>query len=286
MSTNTHREDQVAREPLTEGIHQSTQGASNINNNTPPASKHEAERRDMKHASFLERCGTRLLHFAERQIGKSSTIGDKPVFDRNDFNWVSTVEQQTDVIRAELESVLSRCDELPNFQDVTPGVDAINTDNNWKTWFFFGYGIRCEENCHQCPETTRILESIPGMKTAFFSILAPNKHIPAHYGPFKGVLRYHLGLQIPKKSELCRIRIHDEIHHWRKGESLIFDDTFSHEVWNDTNEQRVVLFVDFVRPCRFPGSLFNWLVLTVAASLPMLRKARKNHDQWEKTFFH
>lgn len=251
-----------------------------------PATKHEAELRDLADANWLSRLGIRLLHFAERRIAAGSRVGDLPVFDARAFGWAQLVEQQADLIRTELAQVLERRDELPNFQDVTPGVDTINTDNSWKTWFFFGYGIRCEENCRQCPETTRILESIPGMKTAFFSILSPGKHIPAHYGPFKGVLRYHLALQVPDQAEQCRIRIHDEVHHWRDGESLIFDDTYNHEVWNDTDEQRVVLFVDFVRPCRFPGSFFNWLVLTVAAWLPALRKARKNHDQWEKTFFH
>lgn len=252
----------------------------------PPATKHDAELRDVADAGWLQRLGIRLLHFAERRIANGSMVGDRPVFDVHEFPWAVQVEQQADLIRGELQQVLQRHDELPNFQDVTPGVDTINTDNSWKTWFFFGYGIRCEENCRQCPETTRILESIPGMKTAFFSILSPGKHIPAHYGPFNGVLRYHLALQVPKQAQQCRIRIHDEVHYWRDGESLIFDDTYNHEVWNDTEEQRVVLFVDFVRPCRFPGSFFNWLVLTVAAWLPALRKARKNHDQWEKTFFH
>ncbi|NIP29217.1 MAG: aspartyl/asparaginyl beta-hydroxylase domain-containing protein, partial [Candidatus Dadabacteria bacterium] len=71
-------------------------------------------------------------------------------------------------------------------------VDAITTDNNWKTYFLAGYGIESKENCKRCPETARILKKIPGMKTAFFSILSPKKHIPAHKGPFNGVLRYHL----------------------------------------------------------------------------------------------
>ncbi len=251
-----------------------------------PATKHAAEIRDMATAGFWSRTGTRLLHFAERRIANNSVYGDLPVFDSHSFPWVNIIEQQASTIAKELEGVLLRHDELPNFQDVTPGVDNINTDDHWKTWFFFGYGIRCEENCLQCPETTRILESIPGMKTALFSILSPGKHLPAHYGPFKGVLRYHLGLKVPRQAQQCRIRIHDEIHHWETGKSLIFDDTYNHEVWNDTDEQRVVLFVDFVRPCKFPGNFFNWIVLAVAAWLPALRKARKNHDQWEKTFFH
>ncbi|MBU1188120.1 MAG: aspartyl/asparaginyl beta-hydroxylase domain-containing protein [Gammaproteobacteria bacterium] len=247
--------------------------------------KQEAEWRNAQDAGWLVRIGTRLLHFVERQIARSSRVGTVPVFDREQFPWVREIESKTDVIRAELDAILHRRDELPNFQDVTPGVDAINQDNNWKTWFFFGYGVRIEQNCAACPETTRILQQIPGMKTAFFSILAPGKHIPEHFGPYNGVLRYHLGLQVPKQAEHCRIRVHNQIYHWKTGESLIFDDTYNHEVWNDTDEQRVVLFVDFVRPCRWPGRFFNWCVLTIAASLPMLKTARKQHLQWEKSFF-
>ena len=32
----------------------------------------------------------------------------------------------------------------------------------------------------------------------------------------------------------------------------IFDDTYEHEVWNDTDEERVVLFLDIVRPFEPP----------------------------------
>ena len=38
---------------------------------------------------------------------------------------------------------------------------------------------------------------------------------------------------------------------------MIFDDTFNHEVWNDTDETRVVLFVDVMRPLPFPESAIN-----------------------------
>ena len=73
------------------------------------------------------------------------------------------------------------------------------------------------------------------MKTAFFSILAPGKHLPPHRGPYKGVMRYHLGLLIPEPAEQCGIRVDTETRHWAEGESMIFDDTFEHEAWNDTD---------------------------------------------------
>ena len=87
-----------------------------------------------------------------------------------------------------------------------------------------------------------------------FSILSPHKHILPHCGPYKGVLRYHLGLIVPEDAENCRIRVGDDIRHWEPGKPLIFDDVFNHEVWNDTDETRVVLFVDVERPLPEPES--------------------------------
>ena len=103
-----------------------------------------------------------------------------------------------------------------------------------------------------CPQTAALMREIPGMTTAMISILSPRKHILDHRGPYKGVLRYHLGLIVPEDAEACRIRVGEDIRHWQEGKSMVFDDTFNHEVWNDTDETRVVLFVDVLRPLPVP----------------------------------
>ncbi len=119
------------------------------------------------------------------------------------------------------------------------------------------YGNPVPENCVRCPNTNRLLKSIPGMKTAMFSILAPDTHIREHFGLYKGVLRYHLGLIVPQPASLCRIRVGPDTRSWAEGRSLIFDDRYPHEVWNDARSHRTVLFVDFVRPLPWPLSLIN-----------------------------
>ncbi|MBC7881275.1 MAG: aspartyl/asparaginyl beta-hydroxylase domain-containing protein, partial [Anaerolineae bacterium] len=73
-------------------------------------------------------------------------------------------------------------------------------------------------------------------------------HIPAHCGVSKGVLRYHLGLIVPAEGDQCCIRVDNEIRSWSEGKSLIFDDTFEHEVWNRDPRRRVVLMIDTLRP--------------------------------------
>jgi beta-hydroxylase len=128
----------------------------------------------------------------------------------------------------------------------------------------------------------RLIEAVPGMNTAFFSIISAGKHIPPHRGPFKGVVRHHLGLVVPEPRERCRIRVGSEVRHWEEGRSLVFDDTYEHEVWNDTDGLRVVLFLDVVRPLRFPVNLLNRLILFLIAHSPFVRDGVQNYKAWEK----
>ncbi len=178
--------------------------------------------------------------------------GRRVFFDPADFPWTAAIEAGWPAIRRELEEVLRDRDQIPNFQDISEDQKLITEGDDWKTFFFFGYGHEVPANCARCPETTRLLRHIPGLKTAMFSILVPGKHIPEHRGPYKGVLRYHLALMIPPPEGSCRIRVADEVRLWREGRSLIFDDSWLHEAWNDGEGDRVVLFVDFERPLPFP----------------------------------
>ena len=169
---------------------------------------------------------------------------------------------------------------IPNFQQVLPSQQRLTNDNDWKTFMFYGYGHKMQANCEHCPETTRLIEQVPDMKTAFFSILSPGKHIPAHRGFYKGVLRYHLGLIVPEPKEQCRIRVGQDIRHWEEGKSMIFDDTFEHEVWNDTDGVRVVLFMDVKRPLPFPWSSWNNMMIKLISWIPEIQQANKNQNKW------
>lgn len=228
--------------------------------------------------------GEWLLDRLDRLVARSSVLGDPPVFDRADFLWAAGLEERWPVIRRELDAVLTRRDALPNFQDISTDQATITDDDRWKTYFLYGFGFRSDANCARCPETARLVARIPGMQTAMFSILAPGKHIPDHCGPYKGLIRYHLALRVPRDAERCRIRIGDEYHTWTEGESLIFDDTYDHEVWNATDETRVVLFCDVVRPLRFPMNVVNAIVLAAIAWSPFVQDAKRRHLAWEEEF--
>jgi ornithine lipid ester-linked acyl 2-hydroxylase len=228
--------------------------------------------------------GERILTPIERFIGRRSLVGDATFFPLERFPWVKHVEDNWTTIREELGRVLEDHAALPNFQDISKDQIEITDDDRWKTFFLYGYGFKAKLGVEMCPRTAALMREIPGMKTAMISILSPRKHILDHRGPYKGVLRYHLGLVVPKDAPACRIRVGDDIRHWEEGKSMIFDDTFNHEVWNDTDETRVVLFVDVLRPLPFPYDAINSLIVKAIGFSPFVLDAKRNQEAWEARY--
>ena len=226
-----------------------------------------------------------LQDMVEAVIAHCSIHGDPPIYDSRHFPWVKEVEADWQKVRAELDAVMKYRDAMPSFQDIVKEVGMIQGDDQWKTFFLKGVGMDCKENALHCPETMKVLAKIPGCTTGFFSILSPRKHIPHHRGPWAGVLRMHLGLLVPQPSEQCRIRIADQVYSWQEGKAVIFDDTYNHEVWNDTDGYRVVLFVDFERPLRAPFNYINNWIMNLAALAPFLREAKGKQKDSEKKFW-
>ncbi|MDJ0534156.1 MAG: aspartyl/asparaginyl beta-hydroxylase domain-containing protein [Xenococcaceae cyanobacterium MO_207.B15] len=232
---------------------------------------------------IIYQVGFKLIQKYEQLIPQYSLVGDTPFLDSQKFSWTPYLENNWHIIRQELDNILQYTEELPNFQDISPDQGYSTTkDRLWKTYFLYGYGVKAQKNCQRCPETTRIIESIPGMKTAFFSILLPGKHIPEHRGPYKGVVRCLLGLKVPEPKEKCRIRVANEIRHWEEGKAMFFDDSFRHEAWNEADGIRVVLFLDIVRPMRFPLSWLNIALLKLIAISPFVQDANNNQKKWEQ----
>jgi ornithine lipid ester-linked acyl 2-hydroxylase len=227
-----------------------------------------------------------IAEWAQALNEKYSKVGNRPVYDLAEFPWAMDIEREWHHIRAELDNLLTRKDELPGFHEICGELRSISADRDWKTFLFAGYGVNSDEAIRMCPETWRILQKIPGMKTAMFSVFEPGKHLKPHRGPYNGVLRLHLGLLVPRTPpRTVAIRVDDTICHWQEGKVLIFDDAYEHEAWNHSDETRVVLFVDFVKPLRFPASFVNWLILNVAAFTPFIREGKKAQNDWENMFF-
>jgi beta-hydroxylase len=216
-------------------------------------------------------------------VERTSSVPTSPMLRAEDFPWARLLEDSWRDIRRELEGVLVYRRDLPKFHEINGDATTISHED-WKSFFFYGFGRRSEVNCRRCPRTAELIERVPGMMTAFFSIMEPGVRLPPHRGPWKGFIRYHLGLMVPEPAERCAIVVGGQEAHWREGQSLVFDDTYEHSAWNESTGTRVVLFLDVVRPCRFPGSLVNRAVIGAAALTPFVQDSMRRHRAWEKRF--
>lgn len=239
----------------------------------------------MARPSLMTRVFMRVVEWAERLNLKHSKVGNPAIYDNAVFPWTREIEAEWTLIRAELERVLTRKDDLPGFHEIASDVATISQDGGWKSFILSGYGFQSEANIRACPQTWRICQKIPGLITVMFSILEPGKHLPPHRGPYNGVLRLHLGLIVPEPRSQLGIRVGKEVYRWEEGRAVIFDDAYDHEAWNRTAHTRVVLFVDFVKPLRFPARFVNWLLLNLAMFSPFIREGTEKHKAWEQKFY-
>jgi aspartate beta-hydroxylase/beta-hydroxylase len=184
-------------------------------------------------------------------------------------------------IRAEAMELLAETASIPEYSEL----DRVQTriagrpggKEKWRVFLLEAMGEKVEGNRARCPSTAQALSRVPGVFQAFFSLLEPGKSVPAHEGPYRGYLRYHLGLVVPKESppefELAGSR-----YVWKEGESILFDDSWMHAVHNSSREARVVLIVDVFRPMpKLPAAVNRSVsaLIRVAYGKPMARKARR-----------
>lgn len=109
---------------------------------------------------------------------------------------------------------------------------------------------KIEQNCALCPSTMEIIESLPlcpkVLGFAYFSVMVPGTIVKPHCAPVNTRIRYHLTLEDDPDAA---IRVDAEARSWEKrGECLVFDDSFEHEVWHRGTCRRVVLLVDCWHP--------------------------------------
>lgn len=167
-------------------------------------------------------------------------------------------------------------DALQEFKNIAQGQGKIVGSGKWKVYLFQAYHRKIPAHRAACPETTRLIDRVPSIVGAMFSVLSPGAVLTPHRGPYFGVIRCLIPIEIPDGD--CGMRIAGVEQRFKLGEPLIFDDTLIHESWNKTNQNRVVLFIDFLRPLPFPLNWFNRVVIRLIGYSPfigeMVRKSR------------
>lgn len=148
---------------------------------------------------------------------------------------------------------------LEEYKNITPtpikgdvffSSDIIRS-NKWKKFYIKWYGDISNKTRKQIPKLSKLLDKMPRVRLAMFSVLKPGTKILPHEGPYKGSLRCHLGLSCPSKQDGCVLTVDNKKYEWKDGKCLVWDDTYTHSVVNNSNQDRIILFMDIDRPTNF-----------------------------------
>lgn len=151
------------------------------------------------------------------------------------------------------EALAARLSSAPRFHELMPEQSDLSANDglDWRMFILKAYGVGVPENLARMPGLNALLGQCPEVKSAAISYLAPRKHIPRHRGPFRGIMRFHLGLDVPLQIDgtpATVMVINDEERRIGDGEGMLWDDTFPHEVTNHSDSPRVALLLDVWRP--------------------------------------
>ena len=184
---------------------------------------------------WIEHCTPNPLHLT-------------PILPLSMFPEHKLLEQHTDDIAQEIQEFLHFY-RAPSANEASPITFGNSfTDDGWRLVILKFYNKNYLHIQSHFPKTMQCLKQCGNkVRLAMFSVLLPHHRIASHVGPFRGSMRYHLGLEIPIDRKDCFIEINGHKCHWMRGKSLLFDDTYTHQVYNNTNERRIVLFLDIQR---------------------------------------
>ena len=178
-------------------------------------------------------------------------------YERSEFPWLDSIEAATDDIRAELIDLLQAGSSvLEPYIDVPAGAPLnqwceLNRSRRWGVYYLWQEGVARPEHLARFPRTVKALEAwprceVPGSSpSALFSILDARTRIPPHTGVANTRLMVHLPLIVPPG---CGFRVGAERREWHPGKAFVFDDSFEHEAWNDSDVPRAVLIFDIWSP--------------------------------------
>lgn len=176
-------------------------------------------------------------------------------YEREQFAWLAAIEDAAPAMRAEIEAVLAEESGIVPYVQARENrplpANSLLNDARWGAFHLWQDGERVEENARRCPATMRAIEAAPlpfirgRAPMALFSILKGRTHIEPHHGMLNTRLIVHVPLVVPPG---CRLRVGNEVREVQQGKALIFDDSFEHEAWNDSDSARAILLFEIWRP--------------------------------------
>jgi len=223
----------------------------------------------------IVRFGKAIRDPVNRFLASQSLVGDSPVIDSSLVPGLNEVAHEWRAMRDEIEPLMIERVDIPPLGKISPDHRRIASTSAWKSFFFQGYGFHSQANEARCPRVVDAIGRIPGVVVAFLSIMEPGTHVPRHRGLTKSWLNCHLPLILPNDGKRCEIAINDEIRQWSEGEWLVFDETYPHEVWNESSQPRVMLLLQVQRQMKWAGRAATRAIYHAVRRSPFVGDVRK-----------
>lgn len=175
-----------------------------------------------------------------------SKVPNTAQIDKSYLPEVQLLEDNWETIRDEALALytggnITAKDDLP--------ASSFYKDGRWTSFYLKVYDNKLPSAYELAPKTMALLDQMPTMNIALFAVLMPGKKLNRHHDPFAYTVRYSLGLSTPN-DEKCGLTINEEDYIWRDGESVVFDETYIHSAWNNTDKPRIILMTDVDRPMK------------------------------------
>lgn len=169
---------------------------------------------------------------------------EPPFFNVESKPWKKLLEDNARVITTELKRIIDNREPniIPYFNQTLASAPA-----DWTIFPLRIWNKPYVANCEKVPATMSVLDQIPGVTSAAFSILKGDSKIKPHFGDSNVMYRCHLTLKSPGKLPEIGMKVGKERIAWEEGKLFAFCDACRHEVWNNTEEDRWVLIVDILR---------------------------------------
>jgi len=136
---------------------------------------------------------------------------------------------------------------IKELSSTTEWVEGCNSDS---TWYNFPLILKDQPIGFAkeiCPVTIGILQAIGGINVAGFAILRPHSILPVHTdvtGPTYGSMAFNM-LISGEKSSLIVGKSAPYIH--KLGKAVLFNSEIPHCARNDSDDNRVILYMDIVQ---------------------------------------
>jgi hypothetical protein len=196
--------------------------------------------------SLLFLPGLRSLPFWTQWDGENNRVAyNDPVISKV----TAHLESHVDAIRSEYHRVATGLK-----TDYEADTEHSLHKGIWDWHSYMTKGNVKDDFIRQFPATSQILQELRDQGHlfegtpfgyTFFSTLHGNSRIEPHTGPMNLRVRIHLPLVVPKEDTAdevkCGIRVGPVTKRWTEGKAMVLDDAFEHEVWNETDQNRVLL---------------------------------------------